>query len=403
MRFASLACICLLFIGCTRDEGAVPPPTPGVSENAIKIGSWGPLTGPAASWGTVLKSMDTYFKYINDSGGIHGRKIDFVYGDDQYDPAKTPAIVRKLVEEDGVFAIVGGIGTANGRAVADYLEKKNVPFFTPASGDKYWTEPAKKNVYTVYPRYATEGQILGEYIGRELRSLKVVALYQDDEFGTQGADGLQRGIEKYRGKLLAKVSCRPTDTDLSKQVQAIMAAKPEVVAIFTAPKQAVAAVKLLHAEKNKPHILTSLVLNDPIMFALAGKEVWQNTITSSSTKLATSDDESVKKYREVLAKYGGGKLPVGAFSQAGFVIGAAFVEGLQRAGKTLTREGLYRALASMQGFDGGGPYWTAKGMGPPITFSETDHLGNDEIFFAKAVDGKWERVSDWIALASARK
>ena len=54
----------------------------------------------------------------------------------------------------------------------------------------------------------------------------------------------------------------------------------------------------------------------------------------------------------------------------------------------------------MEDYDGGGPYWTAKGMGPPITFSPTDHLGNDKIFFAKAVDGKWTKVSDWIELAS---
>ena len=110
--------------------------------------------------------MNAYFQHINASGGINGRKVQFIYRDDQYSPAKTPAVVRELVEKEQVFAIVGGIGTANGRAVADYLEQQGVPFFTPASGDRFWSEGGKKNVYTVFPKYVNEGEILGELLGQ---------------------------------------------------------------------------------------------------------------------------------------------------------------------------------------------------------------------------------------------
>ncbi|MEE8408043.1 MAG: ABC transporter substrate-binding protein, partial [Myxococcota bacterium] len=403
-----LAMLLLCLTGCPDRSTAELPagsgaaPSPGVTQTTIKIGSWGPITGPAASWGVVLKSMEAYFHYINDRGGIHGRKIQLIYRDDQYDPKKTVAIARELVEKEEVFAIVGGIGTATGRAVADYLETKGVPFFSPASGDRFWTDPPRKNVYTTYPRYMTEGQILGEYIAKELRSLKVAVLLQDDDFGTQGAEGLQRGLEKFGGKLQLKVTCKPTDTDLSEQVKEIVSAAPEVLVLFAAPKQAVTVVKMLEAQKKKPHILTSFVLSDPMVFDAAGKKTWEGTITSVSLELPNSDDESVKKYRQVLSKYGGGKLQPGTFSQAGFALAMPFVEALERAGNDLTREKLYEALNSMKGYDGGGPYWTSKGMGPPITFGPDDRLGNDRLFLAKAVDGQWTKVSDWLELAEAK-
>ena len=152
---------------------AAPGGTPGVTADTIKIGSWGPLSGPAAPWAAVLHGMNAYFQHINASGGINGRKVQFIYRDDQYSPAKTPAVVRELVEKEQVFAIVGGIGTANGRAVADYLEQQGVPFFTPASGDRFWSEGGKKNIYTVFPKYVNEGEILGNYAAKELKAKKI--------------------------------------------------------------------------------------------------------------------------------------------------------------------------------------------------------------------------------------
>ena len=381
----------------TKEEAPKKPEgPPGVSADAIKIGSWGPLSGPAAQWGTVLQAMDAYFKYINEKGGIHGRKIEFIFRDDQYNPSKTPAIVRELVEKENVFAMVGGIGTANGRAVIDYLEQKGVPLFTPATGDKFWAEGGKKNVYTVFPQYVTEGTILGNYIGGKLAKKKVAVLYQDDDFGKQGLEGVKKGLANHEGaEVVLEVSTQPTDTDMSGQVSQIAEAAPDVLVLYTAPKQGVTAVKMLDAQKKKPQVVTSFVLSDPILFKLAG-DSWEGTITAAAAKMPDADDPSVKLYREQLKKHGGEKLRVGTFSQAGFLFAQPFVEALQRAGKELTREKLYEALHSLKGYDKGGPYWEGGSMGPPITFAPDRHLGADQIFLAKAEGSKWVKVTDWL-------
>lgn len=379
---------------------AEPKGVPGVTATTIKLGSWGPLSGPAAQWSAVLKGMEAYFKFVNDKGGIHGRKIEFVYRDDQYSPAKTPAVVRELVEKENVFAMVSGIGTANGRAVADYLEQKGVPFFTPASGDKFWSEGGKKNVYTVFPKYVSEGEILGDYIGKELKAKKVGVLYQDDDFGKQGLEGVEKGVGKHKGsEIVVRVTCQPTDTDMSGQVSQIVAKAPDVLVLYTAPKQGIAAVKALEAQKKKPQVVTSFVLSDPILFKLAG-QTWEGTITSAGGKLTDSDEPAVKAYRDILAKYGGDKLPVGNFTMTGFLFAMPLTEALDRAGRDLTREKLYAAFESMDNWNQGGPHWTEGALGPPVTFKGGRRLGVNQLYLAKAKGGRWEKLTDWLTPGS---
>src|SRR5690606_10234869 len=96
-------------------------PLRGASADPITAGGGGPLSAPAAARGVMLHGMAAYFDHLNRHGGIHGRRLELHMRDDQYIAARTPAVVRELVERQDVFAIVGGIGTANGRAVAGYL------------------------------------------------------------------------------------------------------------------------------------------------------------------------------------------------------------------------------------------------------------------------------------------
>jgi len=99
----------------------------GVTDTEIHIGQWGPQTGPAAAWGSVARGTDAYFKMINAEGGINGRKIIYHMFDDGYNPAKTRAGVKELQEGIGMFAWVGGVGTAPGMAVKDYLMERKIP------------------------------------------------------------------------------------------------------------------------------------------------------------------------------------------------------------------------------------------------------------------------------------
>jgi branched-chain amino acid transport system substrate-binding protein len=159
-------------------------------------------------------------------------------------------------------------------------------------------------------------------------------------------------------------------------------------------------VKALEAQKKKPKIMTSFVLSDPILFKLAG-ETWEGTIAASAGSLPTSDEPAVKLYREVLEKYGGGKLPVGNFTLAGFQYGMPFVEALNRAGKDLTREKVYEALNSFQNWSGPALHWVGGTLGAPLTFTDKQRLGNDKIYLIKAKGGQWEKLTEWLSATSS--
>ncbi|CAN5576864.1 hypothetical protein BH24DEI1_BH24DEI1_07840 [soil metagenome] len=104
----------------------------GVSDSSIVIGNWGPQSGPAAAWGTVTTAIEAYFDYVNAQGGVHGRELRLVSRDDGYDPARTNAAVREMIDRENFFAFVGGVGTANGLAVLPLILRAGVPWVSPA-------------------------------------------------------------------------------------------------------------------------------------------------------------------------------------------------------------------------------------------------------------------------------
>lgn len=366
----------------------------GVTDDRIRLGTYGPLTGPAAAWGVSLRAMKAYFEDLNAHGGIHGRQIELLLRDDQYSPAKTPAAVRGLVDQANVFAIVGGIGTANGRSVAPYLQRKGVPFYSPASGAAFFSSPPKPNLYTVYVPYALEGQLIGEFIVEHYSTVSVGVLHQDDDFGASGAAGLKTALAARGAKLKVEVTCLPTDTDLTGQVTRVVNAKPDVLVLYTAPRQGALAARQLAQRGFKPKLVTSFVLADQIMFELAGTELWEGTITASPYRLANDDHPSVERYRRVMAERAPG-LPIGAFTLAAFAWAQPLAGALDMAGPHPTPEKLYAAFERMRGWNAGGPHWPAGNLTAPVTFGPNDHLGVDRVFFAQATKGRWTKLTGW--------
>src|SRR6266542_1977115 len=172
------------------------PIVPGVTDTEVVVGSWGPQDGPAGAYGAIDRTLDAYFKMINDQGGINGRKIRFIYENDSYQPAKTVAAVKKLVEEDKVFALCGGLGTAHNAAVMDYLVSNNVPHVWPATGTTALAEPLKKNIYAVQLNYTTEATLATQYALDTMGTKKIAVFYQNDAFGKEGLDAVQAELKK---------------------------------------------------------------------------------------------------------------------------------------------------------------------------------------------------------------
>ncbi len=143
---------------------------PGVTDTEITLGTHMPLTGPAAAgYSKISPATKAYFDYVNANGGVHGRKIKYLIEDDGYNPANTQTLVRKLVLEDKVFAILNGLGTPTHTGVLDFLKTQKVPDLFVASGSRSWNQPEKyPTTFGFQPDYTVEGKIMADYVKKNL-------------------------------------------------------------------------------------------------------------------------------------------------------------------------------------------------------------------------------------------
>ena len=169
--------------------------TPGVTSTSITIGATVPLTGPAApGYDEIAPAMDAVFDYVNAHGGVDGRKINYTYLDDGYNPANTATLTRKLVLQDNIFADVGSLGTPTQSAVQAFLNEQKVPQLFIESGCNCWSNPKYPYSLGWQPPYTVDGKILGSYIKANFAGKKIGYLYQDDEFGQDVVKGLDMEI-----------------------------------------------------------------------------------------------------------------------------------------------------------------------------------------------------------------
>ena len=359
----------------------------GVTDTEIRIGQWGPQTGPAALWGAIGRGTGCYFDMINAEGGIHGRKIKYFLRDDGYMPPRTKAIAKELLEDKKVFAFGGGVGTSTGMAVKKYLNKKKVPWVGPASGSTHWAFPPTKYLFGVYPLYIDEAAILVNYAVKKLGKKRIAFFYQNDDFGKEGLSGAEYALQKLGMKLVAAVSVEVLDTDLSSHCMKLKAAKPDCVLMWLLPKHGAIILGTAAKLGFKTQWMSSSPLSDtPIMYKIS-KGLFKDVILCSFGDLPESQNPLMKKYKAAHDRFAP-KDRWGIFFYAGFLFVEPMVEGLKRCGRDLTADNFVKAMQSIKDF---------QGIGPKVSYGPKKRQGTRSVFIAKCAEGgEIVRLSDWM-------
>lgn len=335
---------------------------PGITKTSIHIGGTFPLTGVASAYKTIPAAESAYFAYVNDHGGVNGRKIDFTVVDDAYNPAETVPAVQKLVEQDKVFALMGDLGTAPGLATWGYTNAHKVPQVFLATGDAYWGYCQRKacdgspKPYTIgwQPDYASEGRMYGKYIAANIPNAKIGILYQNDAFGQNYIAGLKQGLGAKKSEIVDMEGFAATDTTVTQQVLALKAKGANVYFIVATPAQAIAGLVTATKIGWSPTTFLSNVSNiRPFLLVAASNGANLDGLISSSY-LPTWNQTSIKGMllaKSIIAKYQPDLLSDFAQGDSNLVYGMAvawtFVYALQNAGKNPTRASLETALHSM--------------------------------------------------------
>src|SRR5438876_2715803 len=210
--------------------GARPVATPGVSATEIHLGSSVPLSGEAAIAGNVARGIEAYFKYVNDRGGVSGRKLTFTYLDDGYDPGRAVNNTIRLIQQEQVLAVFSSLRTSNNLAVRKLLNDAKVPQLYVSSSATTFGRDYKKSPWTIgyIPPYSEEGAIYGRYVVKNIKRPKIAVLYQDDDYGRDLLAGLRRGLGARVKSIVGKVGYDPTVADVQPQVTQRKASKGNV-------------------------------------------------------------------------------------------------------------------------------------------------------------------------------
>jgi ABC-type branched-subunit amino acid transport system substrate-binding protein len=349
---------------------------PGVTATDITIGSHQPLTGVAApGYDEIAPAANAYFSWVNDHGGVHGRKITYKFLDDMYDPAQTTSVVRQLVLQDNVFAIFNGLGTPTHSAVVDYLNSSKVPDLFVASGCVCWNQPVQ-HPYTFgwQTDYVIEGEIQGQYIAKNLAGKKIGYFVQNDDFGQGGVKGLDTQIPA--SSVVSRQTYVTSNINVAPQIQALQAAGAQVVVLYTVPP--FTALALLSAAKigYHPTWVVSNVGSDPLTLAgllqnfskgAAGASLAEGIITDAyAAPVGDTASPWNQLFKQIHDKYIS-NLPFDGNVAYGMGVAYTFVEALIAAGQNPTRDSIVKAVASGKLGSGGGLV--------PFSYSSTNHQG----------------------------
>lgn len=396
IRTAMLVVLALVFLGA----GVGLAKDPGVSDTEVTIGTSAGLTGPIAMWGNRMARIgpEVYFDYINDQGGVHGRKINHVVLDDGYQPPRSVANHKRLIQREKVFALLLSMGTPTVTASISTIVRNKVPLIAPATGAHKWGYEYRPYVFQVGADYWHQSAVAVDYVIQHKGLKRWCVFYQDDDYGKDVLNGTITQLKKHDLKVVATETYKRGGIDVSGQVAKLRAANCDVVMLGTVYRSG----SLFMREKEKMGWDVQTVGISPTAtqtFVDLSGSAGMGHLNTMSNPPIDSERPGVAEFRTLMQKY----FPEEKVSEEalyGFIAAKTFVAGLQAAGRDLTRASLIKGMESLKNYD--------NGITDKITFGPEDHQGVTASFMMEIVeDGtpdpatgkpryKFKRISDWI-------
>ena len=349
----------------------------GVTDSEIKLGMCNVLTGNSAALGTGVKAgAAAFFAKLNAAGGVQGRKIVLVSYDDGYEPQQTVAQTTKLISEDQVFALFGYVGTPTSSAILPQLGRTGIPFVAPFTGAEMLRNPIKKNVFNVRASYFDETEGLVERLTTDLGVKSIGIFIQDDAYGAAGEAGVVKALRK-RGLILAgKGTYKRNTVDVDAGLAALQQAKPEAVIMIGSYKGCAALVRNAKAGGFKPVFCNVSFVGTSALIRELGADGDGVYISQVMPSPWDAGVPIVKEYQAAMRAAGQNDFDY--TSLEGYVSATVLVQGLDKAGKELTRDNFLYAMESLNADIGG----------LSVAFSPNNHQALKTVYFTKVQNSK---------------
>ncbi|MFN8052804.1 MAG: ABC transporter substrate-binding protein [Acidimicrobiales bacterium] len=337
---------------CTSYDG-----TKGITGDTIKIGTVRPESGPYSIYDTVTKGLAAYVGAVNAKGGVKAGdgktyKLELVKADDGYDPARTPGEVQRLVEQEGIFAMVGEIGTSNNLAVRQYMNDKCVPSIGLATGSTEWGNAAQYPWYIGgLPSYATEGHAFMEWLKANKPEAKIALLYQDDDYGKAYQAVIKKDIKGTKITVVDEQSFNPlTETSPESKVAQLSGSGADVFFVGIGGTPCPAAIRAVPGTWT-PLTYVSITCSGKTAMALTQGHDEGLYSAQATLDVGTTADQANPKVQEFFTEGAAQGLDQGTLeggiAAAGWGFGSMFVRGLELTPK-VDRATLMNTLYSMK-------------------------------------------------------
>ena len=379
-----LAVLLLAAVGCSGGSSETAN-EPAASGKPYKIGAILSLTGTYAALGAAEKNaLDLEVKRINDAGGVNGRQIEVIIEDDGTDEAKAVAAASKLIEQDGVVAILGASGTGQSMAMRSEIDRAGIPQISMAGGNAI-TAKFDSLVYQT----PWSNMIVVPFVLDKIKAdgyTKIGLLSDSGGYGKDGREVILKDAPTAGIQIVSDQTFNAGDTDMTAQLTKIKESGAQALLMWTAGKESVTIAK------NKEQLGMTMPWYGGSGQARAefptgagtaaqgfifgtGKSLVPKTWGEGSEEFDVVSDFA-KRYE---VEYG--ELP-DIFAGHAFDAISIITDALDRAPDNAGGEALNSAVESTKNLIG---------FGGNFTFSATDHNGltEEDLALYEIENGKW--------------
>jgi len=363
----------------------------GVTNDTVLIGAYGPVTGPAAFIGLGGRDgAELALSEINAAGGVNGRKLKMIFEDDAFSPAKALASVKKLVEQDNVFMVLGLSGSNPTVGTLDYLRDAKIPTYVAIASAPQVTHPFSHYLFrgasTESARY---GEVYAEFLTQYLKVKKIAILSGADENAKNEADNVERMLDKwYKMKILTRAEFKVGDKDFTPQILKVKQADPDIILAIGQTPEVSIIIKQIRDLGLKQPIFGGAAAVDNSIIINAGPAAegymggWLTPLYLDST------EPPMTKYMQAYNKMypNAPKGRPNLYDIMGYTEVYVIAEGMRRAGPDLTREKFVSALETLKDYQG-------SGVASPRTFTNWHHVGNLNQQIMVVKNQKWVPVA----------
>jgi branched-chain amino acid transport system substrate-binding protein len=374
---------------------AVAVETQGVTKDTIKIGTFGPFTGRAATFGKIDHSAQIVYKGVNEEGGILGRKLEIITEDEGCDPKMAIAAVKKLIYDEKVFFLHGGSCSNAVAAVKEEIVRTGIPFMLGGATLGSLTVPVEKNIYSSIQSSDEISDSIVDFLLSKPGIKRIGIVKHNDPWGMALYTPAIQKLKERGFTPVIDVDLASGATTAVPQLLQIKNANPEVIILYTYPTETTVFLK----DMNKLGLAYPCIgRHSPITQSekAGGYEVAKYYLANTDYSVPF-DHPNFKKWISLLNKY----YPKDEVDSTAFLCtgGAlAVTEVLKRASKDLTWGNVIKELDNLKNFNTGITY--------PLTYSPTDHRGlkkgGTEGIIEKDKQVMQIVVSDWQNLVSLR-